>query len=319
MSRAACLAGLAVLAAAAPAVAGGPAPVVERDEVEVAPADGVTVTRVDVDNRLGDVEVRGHDAPTVRIRAVKRAGDTAALDRLKVSLVPDPSGPVWIRTSLVAGPEARPLPAGSVRIDLVVSVPRSARVAATTWNGAVTLADLDAGATVTTNEGDIAIRNCAGPIETRGAAGRQRLRDIFGDVDAEGISGAVELDVVRGDRVGARMHDGAIVAQRVQARTVTLRTTTGDIDFDGVAPPGGTVDIASYSGRVRVALRRGAQYRVDAASRRGRVIARGLALERRGARFVGRYGGGARPAGLVVRSRLGDIEFDVRVGLAEPL
>lgn len=289
----------------------GPGGVVERDRVEVAPAGEVTISQVVVNNRLGDVKLAGHDAPHVTIYAVKRAPDEATLDRLKVSLVPDPAGPIRIATALQASPEARPVMAGSVTIDLVILLPRAARAVATTWNGAVTLENLDAGGEATTNTGDIAVLNVSGAVLTHAGSGLQRFRQVFGALEAEGVEGAIDIEVVRGDRLAARLHHGTIEARRVSAREVELSTTRGDIAFSGEAVAGGSYRVLSYRGNVSVSFRRGAVFRVDALARRGRVVAPagwpGLAPG--GARLVGLVGGGREPASLFVRSAHGEIRL----------
>ena len=287
--------------------------VVERDKVDVSPAKGVTIDKVIIDNRFGKVTVKGHDSPGITIIAHKRAPDEATLDRLKVSLVPDPAGPVSINTALLASEEGRPLSAGSITIDLLVYVPRSARVDATTWTGAVALQDLDNGAAINTNEGDIDVKNCTGDIETHAAQGTQEFVEIFGDLQAEGISGAMIMKVVKGDRLGARMHDGTIAAKQVRAREVALRTTSGDIEFDGEAVNGGSVRIVSHSGNVRVSFRQGTALRVDAFSKRGAIVATGIELQRKGTRAFGSYGGGKDVAGVYMKTNLGNIQ----VGLVD--
>lgn len=294
-----------------------PKSVVERDVVDVAPAKGVEIDAVHIDNRLGKVTVKGHDSAGVSIVAVKRAPDDETMDRLKISLVPDPAGPVHINTSLIVVDEGRPVKAGSIRIDLVVYIPRKARIDATTWNDDVTLADLDNGGGVTTNEGDIAVSNCAGEIETHAAQGAQRFSEVFGKLDAEGISGEMDIETVKGDRLGARMHDGTIAARKVRSREVELRTTSGDIDFDGEAVAGGTVYIASYSGDVRMTFRAGSSVRVEALSKRGTIAAVGIETTRKGRRVIGTYGGGRNPAGVKMMTNLGNIDLNVRVGLVD--
>ena len=87
------LALLGVTSLARVALADDPPAVVERDVVELAPARGVSIKSIDVDNRLGDVRIEGHDRDNISILAIKRAPDMETIERLKVSLVPDPNGP----------------------------------------------------------------------------------------------------------------------------------------------------------------------------------------------------------------------------------
>jgi hypothetical protein len=290
-------------------VAGG---VVERDQVDVAPARGVPLRAVQLDNRYGHVEVRGHDEPGVRMIAVKRAPDERTMDRLKVSLVPDPAGRILIQTALLAADEARPVSAGALRVDLLVFVPRSARVDAVTWKGNIALEKLDRGAEATTNEGDIDVNNCAGEIRTHAAQGAQRFSTVFGELEADGLRGAIVFNLVTGRRLGARLHNGQIVARRVRVHEVDLRTTAGDITFAGTLSPNGTVRIASYRGNVEVTFVRGTGFRLEVASRRGAIETEGLDVVRNSRRVVGTFGGGRRTAGVFVSTHLGD----VKVGLA---
>jgi hypothetical protein len=301
-----------------PASAGAQTPagkaVVERDVVDLAPAAGQTITALRVDNRLGDVRIEGHDRPGVTVLAIKRAPDDETLDRIKVSLVPDPRGPVHIDTALVVGPETRPIAAGSVRVDLVLRVPRTAAVTATVWNGTIGLFAMDNGAELTSNEGDIEVVGCAGDLVTHTAQGSQRIQEVFGEVAAEGVTGAMRLEVVRGRRLDARLYDGPILARQVASQEVNLRTIRGDIHFEGELPAGGSWLIASRHGDVFVSFREGTAFRVEAVARAGRVeLPPRLAVERRGESgpVIGTYGGGRRPAGLSLQSRFGDVKLEL--------
>src|SRR5262249_13424752 len=48
---------------------------IERDNVDIAPAPGVTIKTIEVDNRLGNVTVIGRDAPGITLSVVKKAPD----------------------------------------------------------------------------------------------------------------------------------------------------------------------------------------------------------------------------------------------------
>src|SRR5262249_2350469 len=77
--------------------------------VEVQPP-GKGYKRVTIDNALGNVRIEGHDGAGVIIETNKRAPDEETLDRLRVSLVPDPDGTVRITTHADASPESKPVP-----------------------------------------------------------------------------------------------------------------------------------------------------------------------------------------------------------------
>ena len=271
--------GMAVLAAVAvtvPAMAEEPAGdagkvgVFERDVVEVAPGR-VPISFVTVDNRLGDVRVEGHDGDGIIIHAFKRGPDNAALDRLKVSLVPDPEGPVRIGTRLASSGELAPLAAGSVRIDLVISVPRGAGVKAQVWNGRLAVASVDQGAELRANDGEIEVRNCSGRISTSIAVGKQQFAEIVGDIDAQGINGDLSLDLVRGQRLAATVHHGDVVGRKVHSRNVSIFVTQGNITFAGGLQPGGKYRLTTYRGNIEVRFANQTPVRVAARSRDGDV------------------------------------------------
>lgn len=284
----------------------------ERDVVEVAPA--VPVTAIHVDNRLGDIRIEGHDSDKVVISAYKRALDQETLDRLKVTLAPDSSGPVRIAASLSTGKEARPIPSGSVAVDLVILAPRSARVDARVWDGSVALLGMENGAAVSVNQGDIEVKNASGAIVTHVASGAQTFSEVFGTVDAQSVSGRMDLQVVRGQRLDASVHEGRIDGRGVRVRELALRATRGDIHLRAEIPAGGNYRVATFSGNIQVELSSSTPFDVRARSAKGRVsMAESLAARMDEDGLVigaSSRGKGAR-AVLELRSRVGNIELAV--------
>lgn len=305
-SLAALLPALALAGAAwADPVGGG---MVQRDAVEVSPARGVRIDVVDVDNRLGDVRVEGHDRETISIVAVKRAPDADTMERLKVSLVPDPGGPVSITTALRAGQEARPVPAGAVRIDLVVLAPRGARVRAQVWKGRLEVKGVDNGADLTTDEGDIAVRQVSGAVSTQSGHGHHSLAQIFGAVDARSIDGNLDLDLVRGDRLDAVVQRGDVTGRRLKIRDLSIRILRGNAVLEGEVVAGGRYAVASYWGNVEVRFTGRAPLRVLARARSGEVSLPKRFRRRAEKGLVVGYaagGSGRLPAEIDLRSRAG--------------
>jgi DUF4097 and DUF4098 domain-containing protein YvlB len=294
--------------AADPAGAG----VYERDVVEIEPTRSISL--VNIDNRLGDVRIEGHDSKNVIISAFKRAGDEDTLDRLKVTLIPDTSGPVRISTSISQGTEARPIPGGSVKIDLVIRAPRTARVEARVWNGRLTVIGMENGAELSANKGDIDVANASGTIVTHSAAGKQKFVEIFGAVDAQVIAGDVDLSVVRGQRLDASVHQGRIEGRKVRVREVTILATRGDVRFQGQALAGGHYRIATHRGNIAVTFTHGVPVSVWAWSRQGRVELPGgvrTSADARGGLSASMPGDSAPTAVIELRSSVGNIEFAV--------
>jgi hypothetical protein len=258
---------LAILAAAAVAHAEPDARtgdgVFERAQVEVGPAHKAIGT-LTIDNPLGDVRVEGHDAKTVQIIAVKRAPDDDTLDRLRVSLVPDPDGAVHITTAVDGGREAKPVMRGAVRIDLVIRAPRDARVEARVRGGTLALINMDAGGELDAGDGAIAVENVSGTVFSRSLAGAQHFKTVFGTVDAMAVAADLDLDTVRGERLVAAVHVGRIRGRRISSRHVELRSTRGDIALDAAPAAGGELVVASLRGDVAVTLHGGMPVRVHA-------------------------------------------------------
>ncbi len=239
--------------------------VLAQTELDVAPA-GKRITRVEVDNPLGNVRVIGHDGPGLRITATKRAPDDATLARLRVSLTPDAAGPMRIITAVDPGKETRAVPRSQVQIDLVIEAPRDAWVDGRTGDGLLELINMDAGGELDSASGAVVVRNVSGPITAHTVDAALSLAEVFGIVEAGALAGDVTLDSIRGDRLVATAHGGRITGRRVRSRNLELTTTNGDINVEGHLVAGGTVRIATVHGRVTVALRGAATVRANAPS-----------------------------------------------------
>ncbi|HEX2686947.1 MAG TPA: hypothetical protein VHN14_10035, partial [Kofleriaceae bacterium] len=145
-------------AAPLPASGTGVPNVSERSRLSIEPA-GHAITRLSIENPLGDVRVEGYDGSALQIETHKFAPDDDALDRLHISLVPNPDGTVTIRTTADGGKEVKPVARGAVRIDLVIRAPRDARVEAAVSSGTLEVVNMDAGGDLDTGSGAIWVRN----------------------------------------------------------------------------------------------------------------------------------------------------------------
>jgi len=239
-----------VCALAAPAVA---QPVVEHSKVDVAPA-GHAFKQLSIDNPLGDVRIEGYDGTAIRIESFKHAPDEETLDRLRVSLVPNPDGTVRITTAADRSPEARPVQRGAVRIDLIVHAPREARIDAAASAGKLEVVNMDAGGELDTASGAISVDNVHGELWTHSVSGATTLSTVFGSVDASTVTADVKLDGIDGEKLIASAHRGTINGRRVRAREIELTTTEGLIQLEAEAALHGHLVVASRHGDVDVKL-----------------------------------------------------------------
>ncbi len=292
----------------------GDGAVVERDVIEVGAPQGRSLHEVAVDNRLGDVHIVGGDRESARVVAIKRAPDRELIERLKVTLTPDPSGVLYIDTAVAEGEGTVPMPAEAVALDLVIETPRDMHARVDIWRGRVRARDLDAGAELAASRGDIEVENVAGPVTARLVRGEQAFRVIFGAVDARGVEGEIVLHTVRGERLGVALHDGDVRGHGVAADELSILTTRGDIHLRGEATGGGLLQIASHEGSLDVRLEAEGPLALRASSRRGAVDVTGAGV-RGGMASPGRYlgvvPGDGDPALVELSSRIGNVRFAV--------
>jgi hypothetical protein len=254
------LAALPASAAADPAppksdVRAAPPAASERSRLSIEPS-GHAFNRLAIDNPLGDLKIEGYDGTAVQIEAHKFAADDDALDRLHISLVPNPDGTVSIKTTADGGKEVHPVARGAVRIDLTIRAPRDARVEATVSNGLLEVVDMDAGGDLDTAGGPISVRNVQGELLTHSVSGATRLAQVFGSVDAQTLSSDVDLDTIGGERLIASVNHGSIAGRRVRAREVELTAMEGRIVLEAEAALRSHFMVSVFKGDVDVQLRR---------------------------------------------------------------
>lgn len=295
-----------VIAAADPV-----AQVVERSRLEIQPA-GTAFKQITIENPLGDVRVEGHDSASILIETRKQAPDDEGLERLRVSLVPNPDGTVRIATTADGHREAKPLARGAVRIDLIVRAPRDARIEAVSSAGTLEVHNMDGGGDLDTASGRISVSNVSGELMTHSVSGRTKLSQVFGSVDAQTLSSDLDLDSIGGARLVATANQGSIAGRRIRSRHVELTTTHGRISIEGELPMNARMIVASFKGDIDVRLRRSGFVQLRA---RGAKVNLGVTTRATKNGWVeGHLGGQAaarNPALLEMQSRRGVVQFAV--------
>lgn len=234
------------------------ADVTEKSRVEVHPP-GTAYKQISVENALGYVRIEGHEGTGIIIETRKHAPDDETMERLRVSLVPNPDGTVRITTHADRRPESRPVARSAVSIDLVIRAPRSARFDVTVGSGKLEVRNMDAGGELDSASGAITVDNVQGELYTHSVSGRMRITKAFGAVDAATISSDVELDSITGQRLVASANEGTIAGRRVRTRDIELTTMSGGITLEAEALARGRIVVSSMHGNVDVKVRRPAQ------------------------------------------------------------
>ncbi len=247
---------LFLVLAAAPAAADTMANVVEKARLDVQPVAGRPFKKITIENALGDVVVEGYDGTAIIIETKKSAPDDEALERLRISLVPNSDGTVRLTTTADRDKENRPLARGAVRIDLKVRAPRDARIEATSSSGTLTLSNMDAGGDLDSASGPIKVQNVSGELSTHSVSGATSLATVFGSVDSQTLQSDLDLDGISGEKLLAAANHGKISARRVRSRQIELTTMDGKIVLEAEATLRGRVIISSTKGDVDVKLRR---------------------------------------------------------------
>ena len=242
------------LAAAQPAPPARSGEAIEHSNVDVAPA-GHAFKQLSIDNPLGDVQILGYDGTAIKIETIKHAPDDITLDRLHVSLVPDPDGTVRLQTSAARSIDGRVVPRSAMRVDVIVHAPHDLRVDAAVVAGKLHIENMDAGGELDAASGPITVKNVAGELWTHTVTGRTTLSEVFGSVDAATIEADLDLDSINGDRLIASVNRGDIAGRRVRSRDVELTTTHGTIWLDAEASLRGRLVVSSMYGNIDVRLR----------------------------------------------------------------
>jgi hypothetical protein len=283
--------------------------VAEHARVELVPPANAFKQLV-IENPLGDVRVEGYDGNAMMIETHKHAPTGDALDRLRVSLVPNPDGTVRIMTTADNDRESGNVSRGAVRIDLVIRAPRKTRVEATVSSGKLEVVNMDGGGELDTASGPISVVNVQGGLETHSISGATSLTQVWGTVDAQTLSSDVDLDTIHGERLTASADKGRIAGRRVLSRDIELTTTDGRISLEAEATIRGHVIVASLRGEVDVRLHRRAMTMVRA---------RGVKVDLGGTERVPgpdgwvaqSFGTGDHPALVELRSRWGNVRLAI--------
>lgn len=247
---------LLVALLAAPVSADTLANVVEKARLDVQPVGGRPFKKITIDNALGDVVVEGYDGAAIIIETKKTAPDDEALERLRISLVPNADGTVRLTTTADRDKESKPVLRGAVRIDLKVRAPRDARIEATAGSGTLTLSNMDAGGDLESGSGPIKVNNVSGELSTHSVSGATSLATVFGSVDTQTLQSDLELDSISGEKLVASANHGKIAGRRVRSRDIQLTTMDGKIVLEAETTLRGRVVVSSIKGDVDVKMRR---------------------------------------------------------------
>ncbi len=224
-------------------------PVFQRDQVDI--GQDKKLSHVTINNPYGSVTIQGTKNKQVSIQSDKIAPTSGVLGKLRVAANLVGKG-LEIHSVIKGGPEAISAADGSTSVNLRISVPVDTKVSVTTWNGSVTVRDVEAGASVVVNRGNVHLERVLGEVRSRANNGNSTIKDVFGNVSSKTLIGDLELERISGNQVDGFVHRGDIVGHRVVTTRGSFVVHTGNVRIEASAAAGGDIVARSQSGNVTV-------------------------------------------------------------------
>ncbi len=220
-------------------------------------------------DRRGDVEIRSSDQPMLEavvkkvIRAENEEAARKIADQLNFEFV-DQAGRWVLQSNLEsvsagrAGEGLGVVVSRSVRLDIVLRVPKAASVEITTERGDIVLDGLRGDQTLTARSGDVRVANVEGVVRVHKSGGSTEIRAIKGSAEVEGRGGDIEISNVSGTATVNGDFSGSIqfrdVLQSVRfnsSRTnLTAQKLTGRLNMEM-----GSVDATGIEGPFEISTR----------------------------------------------------------------
>jgi len=151
---------------------------------------------IEIQNPRGDVSITSTDGPNVEVQAHEVA--YASSDSEAKKIFDSEAANVKVSGNAVLVKSASN---NSGRLNLTISVPRSAKVTVDAGRGDVTAAGLGGGINVSAAHGDIHVSSIDGSVQVHFSDGRQHdfsAHDVSGDVTADGDCNDLTLSEIKG-------------------------------------------------------------------------------------------------------------------------
>jgi len=130
-----------------------------------------------------------------------------------------------------------------------VTVPVGVRVNARTTSGDISIAGTRAAVDAGTQSGDLRVEDAAETIDLRTMSGDIVAGTLAGNVEIGTYNGDVTITDVRGD-IDASSISGDVTVRNAVARYVRVKSTSGDLTYEGAVDAGARYEFASHAGSV---------------------------------------------------------------------
>lgn len=291
----------------------------------VRPAEGIK--SLSANQPRSDFQVTGSDRADILIRANLQvwADDRTEAEEKLISLgisADNDAGTLRIKVDGPPWTKKR-----RAKVDFIIEMPRSIVAGISTASGDISVSGLQNGARLETASGDISITDSQGPIALSSASGdigaahcrkaELTAHNASGDIEIADCAGQIIFQTVSGDvmigldgQVQGQTVSGDIEAASEESDGFKLRSTSGDVRFQGRLGGAGYWLVATVSGDVDLELADGSTARLEAASVSGDIDCElDLAeLRQTNRRLSGRLGQGQ--GRLEIKTVSGDININ---------
>ncbi|HEY4684609.1 MAG TPA: DUF4097 family beta strand repeat-containing protein [Dehalococcoidia bacterium] len=229
--------------------------------------------RLRVENRNGQISVRGEDVTEVTLRATAHlyADSQSEADREAERIE---RGIVHKGETLqipVPDLEQPPPPffffGGSARVDYEITAPKDTALSVESRNGRVDVRGVAGAVDIENRNGAVRVAQVAAPLHVQTRNGRVEVTDAGASVDVRTTNGGVSVDRCAGG-VTIEATNAHLNVSEVGGGA-KLKTTNGLVHYRGEV--GGDLEIETVNGPVRLAVPRDSRFRLDAESRFGPV------------------------------------------------
>lgn len=255
-------------------------------KVITVPAQGVTA--LSVSQPRSDFEITGTDGDQIVIRAdiqVWAEEQDEAREKLKSLDITTENESGTLRIKVDGPPWTKKRRA---KVDFTIEMPRSIMPEISTASGGISVSGLQNGARLETASGDISVADSQGPIGLSSASGdigaarcrkaELTARTASGDIEFADCAGQASFQTVSGDvaigldgQVQGQTVSGDIEVVSLESGGFKIRSTSGDVRFQGRLGGAGDWLVATVSGDVDLELADGSAARLEAGSVSGEI------------------------------------------------
>ncbi len=210
---------------------------------------------VNIENPRGDISVSGGDGPNIDVQAHAIAFATS--DEAAKKIFDSEAANVTVSgNTILVKSEGN----SSGRVNLTITVPKSAQVTVDSGRGDVILANLGAGATITSRHGDVRLSAIDGSVQAHFSSDRGDFsaHQLNGDLTADGKFNDITCSEIKGKVTLNGEMFGDVHLENI-ASPIHLHTSITELDIEAL-PGDMTLDsdnlrVTQVKGQVRVTTR----------------------------------------------------------------